>query len=189
MFISNTLAAADSPVDFDRLKAAAEHYLKASGMAYSILRATPLMDLMETLFGDPIALGQKPRIFGSGTNPISFIAIDDVASFAVRALRQPEAGNRIITVGGPEARTTREIAETVASVTGKPLAVRALPMPLLRAMKVVLRPFNPIFARRIEQMIVLDTSRQVIVMDETLGGFPVSLTRREPYVRRRYNAA
>lgn len=189
VFISNTLAAADSPVDFYRLKATAEEYLKASGMAYSILRAAPLMDLMVTLFGDPVAQGQKTLIFGSGANPISFIAIDDVASFAVRALRQPEARNRTITIGGPEAHTTRAIAETVASVTGNPLAVRALPMPLLRAMKVVLRPFNPIFARRIEQMIVLDTSQQVIAMDEILREFPVALTSLEPYVRRRYNVA
>lgn len=186
-FISNTLAAANSPVDFYRLKAAAEEYLKASGMTYSILRAAPLMDLMVTLFGDPIATGQKSRIFGSGTNPISFIAIDDVAGFAVRALRQPEARNRTIEIGGPEAHTTREIAETVARLTGKPLAVRVLPMPLLRTMKVALRPFNPLFARRIEQMIVLDTSHQVIAMDEVLREFPVTLTRLEFYVRRRYN--
>ena len=147
------------------------------------------MDVMVTLFGEPIAQGQKARIFGSGANPISFIAIEDVARFAVAALREPQARNRVITVGGPEARTTRQIAEMVAKVTGKPLAVRALPMPMLRVMKVVLRPFNPVFARRIEQMIILDTSKQQIAMDETLREFPVPLTRLEDYVQGRFRTS
>lgn len=189
VFISNTLAGADSPVDFYRFKAAAEEHLMSSDMAYTILRAAPLMDLMVTLFGEPIARGQKVRIFGSGRNPISFIAIDDVARFAVQALRQPAARNRILTIGGPDTHTTRQIAETVARVTGEPLAVRNLPMPLLRLMKVVLRAFNPIFARRIEQMIVLDTTRQEIAMEEVLREFPVELTSLEAYVRRRFNVA
>ena len=189
VFISNTLAAPDSPVDFYRLKAATEGYLQASGLDYTIIRAAPLMDLMVTLFGEPIAQGQTARIFGSGANPISFIAVEDVARFAVLALREPQARNRIITIGGPEARTTRQIAETVASATGKPVAVRTLPLPMLQVMKVVLRPFNPVFARRIQQMIVLDTSKQQIAMGETLREFPVPLTRLEDYVRGRYTVS
>lgn len=186
VFISNTLATPDSPVAFYRLKAASEAYLRDSGLGYTIIRAAPLMDLMVTLFGEPIAKGQTARIFGSGANPISFIAIEDVARFAVLALSDPSARDRVITVGGPEALTAREIAETVARVTRKPLAVRGLPMPLLKVMQVVLRPFNPVFARRIQQMIVLDTSQQQIAMDETLRDFPVPLTRLEDYVRTRY---
>jgi uncharacterized protein YbjT (DUF2867 family) len=189
VFISNSLARSDSPVDFYRLKAATEDYLKASGLDYTIIRAAPLMDLMVTLFGEPIAQGQTARIFGGGANPISIIAIEDVARFAVLALRDPRARNRTITIGGPEARTTRQVAETVARVTGKPLALRAFPLPMMRTMRVVLRPFNPVFARRMDQMIVLDTSAQRIDMGDILREFPVPLTRLEDYVRARYGAA
>ena len=188
VFISNTLAHPDSPVDFYRLKAATEEHLKASGMAYTIIRATPLMDGMVTLFGEPIAQGQTARIFGSGTNPISFIAIEDVARFAASALREPQARNRTLTIGGPEAHTTRQIAELVAQATGKPLAIRALPLPLLRAVRPVLRPFNPVFARRIAQMIVLDTSNQRVEMADMLREFSLLLTRLADYVEERYKA-
>lgn len=186
VFISNTLAAPNSPVDFYRLKFAAEDYLKASGLAYTIIRAAPLMDVMVFLFGEPIAQGQTARIFGSGTNPISFIAIENVARLAVLALRDQRARNRTLTIGGPATRTTRQIAETVAKTTGKPLAIRAFPLPMMRVMKVVLRLFNPVFARRIEQMIVLDTTNQQVNSADTLRDFPVPLTPLEDYIRARY---
>jgi uncharacterized protein YbjT (DUF2867 family) len=189
VFISNTLARPDSPVDFYRLKAATEEYLKTSGLAHTIIRAAPLMDGMVTLFGEPIARGQTARIFGGGTNPISFVAVADVARLAVLALRDPRARNRALTIGGPEARTTRQIAETVAQVTGKPLALRAFPLPMMRVMKLILRPFNPVFARRMEQMIVLDTTPQQVDAAETLRDFPLPLTRLEEYVRARYGGA
>jgi NADH dehydrogenase len=189
VFISNTLAQPNSPVDFYRLKAATEDYLKASGIAYTIIRAAPLMDMMVSLFGEPIAQGQTARIFGGGANPISFIASADVARLAVLALRDPRAHNRTITIGGPEARTTRQIAETVAKTTGKPLAIRAFPLPLMRVIRLILRPINPVFARRLEQMIVLDTTSQQVDSTDTLRDFPLTLTRLDDYVRARYGSA
>ena len=59
-------------------------------------------------------------------------------------------------------------------------------MPLMRVLRLVLRPFNPVFARRIEQMIVLDSTDQRVDSSAALRAFPLPLTSLDAYVQRRY---
>ena len=134
--------------------------MKASGIAYTIIRAAPLMDVMVFLFGEPIAQADRAHLRqrhqpdqlhrGRKRRP------PRRPRPARSACPQPHPHHR-----RSRTRSTRQIAETVAKTTGKPLAIRAFPLPMMRVMKLVLRVFNPVFARRIEQMIVLDTTSQL----------------------------
>lgn len=80
------------PVPFNQIKLAVEHYLQASGLAYTILRPSAFMEWHAHEFiGKPILDQGKVTIFGKGDNPRNFVAGEDVANFAVLALTDPKA--------------------------------------------------------------------------------------------------
>ena len=64
----------------------------------------------------------KATIYGEGKNKISWIAIKDVASFAVASLDNPAAKNRIIELGGPEALSPLEVVNIFETTKGKKFA-------------------------------------------------------------------
>lgn len=108
-------------------KAATERHLESSGMKYTILRASFFMEVwLSPALGFDHANG-KATIYGSGEKPVSWIAIDDVAAFAVATLRSPSAENRIIEVGGPEALAPNEVIGIFEKATGKRFDVTRVP--------------------------------------------------------------
>lgn len=191
VFTSNILARADSPVDYYRVKYDAEQYLRASGVPFTILRAAPLMETLVMLVGRQVATKGRGMVFGRGRNPISLVAIADVARVAVLALGEPATRGQALAIGGPEALTIRQVVETFARVLDRPIAVRSLPLPALRFLGVVLRPINPVASRRMAQMIVADTAPQVVDMTETLRLLPQAApaTRVEDFVRAHFAPA
>jgi len=96
------------------------------------------------------------------------------------------AGNRTIEVGGPENLTLNQVAEIFEKVAGRPASKSHMPLPVMRVMSVVMRPFNPALARQIAAGVFMDTADQTFDMSETLKLYPVKLTRLEDYVRRTY---
>lgn len=105
---------------------AADHYpteqaIKASGLEYTILRASWYA---ENLFGSlPQALQAGKWFTSARDGRISYLPRVDVARAAAGALISDKTGNRVLTVTGTEALTIREIAAIVSEVTGKPLEV------------------------------------------------------------------
>ena len=90
-------------------KRAVERRLKGSGMRYTILQASYFMEVWLTP-----ALGfdyaqRKVRLYGDGTNPISWISYRDVARIAAAAVDQPAAHNAVVELGGPQALSPREV--------------------------------------------------------------------------------
>ena len=85
------------------------------------------------------------------------------------------------------ADSTPAMAVTRSSIAS--IWIRAFPLPVMRVMRLTLRPTNPVFARRTEQMIVLDTTSQQVDPTDTLRDFPLILPRLEDYVRSRYGTA
>jgi uncharacterized protein YbjT (DUF2867 family) len=63
------------------------------------------------------------RIYGSGTSPVSWVSVRDVAEMCVRALRHPAAERRTIEVGGPEALSPLEVVARFEEIGGKAFKV------------------------------------------------------------------
>ena len=90
-------------------KRAVEQHLKDSGLAYTILQASYFMEVWLTpMLGFDFASG-KVRIYGDGTNPLTWVSYKDVARVAAAAVDQPAARNATLAVGGPEALTPLEV--------------------------------------------------------------------------------
>ena len=123
--------------DFDfplqSAKRAVEDRLRLGRMTYTILQPTCFM---EVWLGP--ALGFDPahgtaQIYGSGQNKVSWISFQDVAQFAVAALRNDRAAQAIVKLGGPDALSPLEVVQLAQQLTGRPIDVQHVPEEALRA--------------------------------------------------------
>jgi uncharacterized protein YbjT (DUF2867 family) len=162
VYVSSASARPDSPVEFFRLKAAAEQRLGASGIPYAIIRPTHLMETWARVLGQPLAQRSRAMVLGSGRNPVSFVAADDVARAAAHLADQDGEGYHI-DLGGPQALTIIEFNELIAATFE--LTVRRqtrLSAGMLRLASRILRPFNEITSRQLSFGALLDTQPQVV---------------------------
>lgn len=179
---------ADHPIDLFRSKFAAEEYLRAAGLSYTILRPTAFMELWLDIIGEPVVRRGRTTIFGGGNNPINFVSSGDVARFALLALEDPRARGQSIEIGGPENLTLMQLAEMVERVTGHSARKDHIPLPAMRLMRVLSRPIKPGFSRQVATAIMMDTRDMTFDPSATLARYPLSLTTLEEVVRRRYGS-
>jgi uncharacterized protein YbjT (DUF2867 family) len=187
VFTSVHDARADHPLEFFRIKFEVEEYLRASGLSHTILRPTAFMEFWAELVGQPIVMKGRTTIFGRGVNPVNFVSVADVAQFALIALDNPAARNQVIEVGGPENLSLVQVAATFERVIGRTGRKSHVPLPLMRALAVLTRPFAPTISRQIAAGVYMDTEDQRLDMTDTLKRFPVPLTRLEDVVRAQYS--
>ena len=129
VFISALGAQLDSPVPFLHGKARAEEYLRESGMNYTILQPNIFLEIWAgMLVAAPLIAGRPVTFIGDGDRKHSMISVADVAAFAVAVIDHPDARNRTIAIGGPEALSWRDVADRFAAVTGRPVEVRTVPI-------------------------------------------------------------
>ena len=186
VFTSMLDAGPNHPIDFFRIKIKIEGRLRESGMSYTILRPSAYMEFWAALVGEPIVKTGKTTIFGRGNNPINFVSADDVARYALIALEDPRARNQIIEIGGPENLTVNQVAELFEKLVGRPAQKSRVPLPMMRVMSAMMRPFNPAMSRQIGAAIVMDTADCTFDPSRTLKQFPVQLTKLEEYARAVY---
>jgi NADH dehydrogenase len=186
VFTSALLPEAFRAVDYFAAKFATEDYLRASGLTWTILRPTAFMETWAQVIGDPLVRTGSTRIFGSGRNPLNFVAVDDVAAVAVLTLDRPDALGASVDIGGPENLTLLDVAAIFERVTGRRGRRTHLPVPLLRVLATVLRPFNPVFARQLRAGALVATIPQPFDPAPMLARYPLRLTRLEEWVRSRY---
>jgi uncharacterized protein YbjT (DUF2867 family) len=115
--------------------------------------------------------------------------VDDVAHYVLVGLYHPGARNRVIEIGGPENLSPLEVAAAFERVGGRRAKRSHVPLPVMRAMGTVLRPFAPSAARLMAVAIHLNTTDQTFDPSPTLAEFPLRLTRLEELAKRRYGAA
>lgn len=149
-------AAPDHPMELFRMKYLAEQELRASGLAWTIIRPTASIETWAKIVGVPLIETGKTRLFGRGDNPINFVSADDVARFVELAAVDPALRGAVVEVGGPENLTFRQFAQAF-QVVGKVGAIRHVPLPLMRLLAVLLRPGQPSIARQIQAGVVMDT--------------------------------
>jgi uncharacterized protein YbjT (DUF2867 family) len=176
VYVSVFGAAPDGPGVLWTTKYRVEEYLKASGLTYTILRPGPFMEMWGSLLGGPVLAKGKTTVFGDGTNPINFVAVDDVAEFVLVALLDPNTANTTIDVGGPDNLTMDEVVAVYEDAGGTKAKVTHLPVGLMRTMSSVMKPFNPAMSRQVGAGACMATMPHACDMSETCARFGVTLT-------------
>ena len=177
----------DHPFDYARMKYSTEKYLKASGLSYTILRSGWYMEQNVHLYNGKSILGSgRTNLLGNGTKPRNFIAVRDVAQFAVRALIDPKLKNRTIDIGGPQNATNNQVAELYGKIAGITPQVSHMPPLMARVMSIVLKPFQP-GVSRIMYLYSLPDDAFCETFDPVplLAEFPMHLTTLEEFIRER----
>lgn len=146
-----------------------ENYLKGIGMNYTILQPDAFMDVYFAFMGsslpvegeiaplvnrpwkfmqnfyngvkDDIENGQIDMI-GDGQARHSFIAIDNVADFLVKAIDHPDMINVTQMIGGPQALSGMEVKSIFEKVLNKPLKIKKTPAVMMKVMGNVFSLFN-----------------------------------------------
>jgi NADH dehydrogenase len=169
------------------MKFRAEQELRASGLSWTIVRCAAFMETWVGLTGAPLLHGEKAMVFGRGRNPMNFVSAHDVAAYVEIALRDPSLRGSVLTVGGPENLTMRELVATFAELTGTQLRVRRFPRPMLRLGSHLLARRNPMLAGHMRGGVTVDTRDQRFDPSANLHAFPsVRLTTVKELIRRDY---
>ena len=183
-------AAPDSPLELGRVKYQVEQVLQASPLSWTIIRPTPSMELYVTLLAAPLLEHHKARIFGRGENPINFVSQRDVAAFIELALTDSRLHGQAIDVGGPENLSVNQLVQRFEELTGASGGEQHIPLPMLRAMSVVVRPFSSTLARQAKAAVVMDTTDMAFDDSETARSYPsIHPTSLEEVVRRDFEKA
>lgn len=171
ILISIKWAAPDSPMDLARMKWVAEEDLKATGLAWTILRPSCLMETWTMLLGRPLLKTGKTTIFGHGKRATNFVSALDLARFVELAVVDPRLRGQTIDVGARNL-TLDQFIETFAHAYGVQLNARHFPLPVMRVMAHAMRPFNLVMARHVQTGVVIHTRDTSFDAMETRRRFP-----------------
>jgi uncharacterized protein YbjT (DUF2867 family) len=194
-----------------RAKRLTEARLRESGLPYTVFRADAFMDVHFSMMGSDLpvqgaeaATVQRPfwfstrffqgvkhdmiqkgtaGVLGDGLARRSYVCIDDMAEFLVRAVGHPSSTNAVFDVGGPEALSQKEVVRTFEKVLGRPLVVKHAPAVIFRIGRYLLAPFSPAAANIMGLNYVSTYVDSVIDMTETARLFGVQLTSAEQFLR------
>ncbi len=140
----------DAPVDIFRVKWYIEDAIKRSGVPHVFLRPTSFMDVwVDQLIAGDIRKKGRATIFGDGSRVANYIAVEDVAEFAVRILAREEIVNEAIEVGGPSDISYNDVATLVERRLGSSGKRRHMPDIALKLLPPLVRPFSEVGARLI----------------------------------------
>lgn len=110
-----------SKITFEADHRLTEEAVKASGLAYTILRNAWYQ---ENLFMNlPQVLASGTWYTSAGQGKVSHIARQDCADALAAVLASDRVESKVYTLTGPEGLTTDEIAKFASDATGKPIAV------------------------------------------------------------------
>ena len=168
----------DLPFPLRDAKRTVERYLMSSGLDWTILRPS---FFMEVWLGPAVgfdAAAATATIYGDGTNPISYVALTDVAAFAVESLQHPAAHRATLEFGGPEAIAPLEVVRRFEKIGGRSFTVQHVPAEALAAQQVAATdPMQQSFCGLMRCVAQGDA----IPMEDVLEAFPIRLTTVEEY--------
>ena len=170
-------------VDFplQNAKREVERKLQESGLVYTILRPSFFMEVWLSPAVGFDAANAKAAIYGTGENPISWIAVQDVAKFAVACLDHPAARNATIELGGPDAMNPLQVVRLFEQATGRTFEVQLVPDEALQAQQAAATdPLQQSFSGLMRCYGLGDP----VDMSAHAQSFAVPLTSLEDYVRR-----
>src|SRR6516164_4648275 len=161
-------------------KRAVENRLKSKNFTYTILQPTYFMEIwLGPVLGFDCAHA-KAVIYGEGKNKISWIAIKDVASFAVASIDNPAAQNAIIQLGGPDDLSVLDAVGIFEEESGQTFELQNVPDEALRA-QIAAAPDS--LGKTFRGLMIGLNEVGTIDMKETLRNFPIQLTSVREYAR------
>jgi NADH dehydrogenase len=150
-------ATADHPMSLHRAKFAAEQALRESGLHFTIIRPTAFLETWTTIIGGPLEGKGRALVLGPGRNPINFVSVAEVARLVAHAVLNGGLDRDTVEIGGPENLSFVALAQRLIDARGGVGTIQHIPLPVLRAMSVLARPFSPSFARQARAAVVMNT--------------------------------
>jgi uncharacterized protein YbjT (DUF2867 family) len=172
VLVSVVGASAGHPIGLFRAEHAAEGSLRASGIPWTIVRATAFMETWTTIMSQPLYASGKIPVFGRGDNPVNFVSAADVAALADLAVTDPGQRGQVLELGGPDNLTFNQLAAIVQEITGLPGTVRHIPRPALQAMAWLTAAIKPALARQAHAALAMDTLDMTLDPIPTRRAFP-----------------
>jgi nucleoside-diphosphate-sugar epimerase len=113
-----------------------------------MLRPTAFMDVwIDELLAKDIRHKGVATIFGDGDRLANYIAVEDVAEFAVKILFRPEIVNEVVDAGGPSNVTQNQLASLLEQRLNVTAKRRHVPVALMRLLPPMVKPFNELASR------------------------------------------
>jgi uncharacterized protein YbjT (DUF2867 family) len=148
LYVSFRGLSQDAPVDIFRVKWYIEDAIRRSGVKHVMLRPTAFMDVwIDQMLVADISSKGAAMIFGDGTQVSNYIAVDDVAAFALKILAREEIVNEAIELGGPSNMSLNDLAALTEKRLGVTAKRRRIPVAAMKLLPTVVRPFNEVAAR------------------------------------------
>jgi uncharacterized protein YbjT (DUF2867 family) len=123
------------------IKRCTEVFLSESGLNYTILQPCGFLQGLIGQYAIPILEKQSVWVMGEAA-PIAYMDTQDIAKFAVRALKVPETENRTFPVVGSRAWGAYEIIRLCERLSGQESKITRMPIGLLRAVRNIARFFQ-----------------------------------------------
>jgi len=148
VYVSFRGATPDAPVDYFRLKWHIEDAIRRSQVPYVILRPTAFMETwIDGIMAAGIRKNGVTQIFGDGSAVSNYIAVDDVATFAIKVLARVDVVNEVIELGGPSDISLNNLAALVEKRLGVPSKRKHIPVIAMKLLGPIVKPFNEVAAR------------------------------------------
>src|SRR5215813_11279121 len=167
-------------------KRAVESRLRSKNFTYTILQPTYFMDIW---LGPALGFNHaraKAVVYGEGKNKISWIAIKDVASFAVASIDNPAAQNAVIQLGGPDDLSVLDAVGIFEQESGQTFELQNVPAETLRT-QIAAAPDS--LGKTFSGLMIGLNEVGTIDMKETLRYFPIQLTSLREYARQSLSMA
>jgi uncharacterized protein YbjT (DUF2867 family) len=149
-----------------------EKRIQKSKMIYTILRPTFFMEVWLSPHLGFDAANATATIYGDGANKISWIAIKDVAAFAVASLDNQSAQKTIIDLGGPEALSPLEVVKLFEEQNGRNFQLQFVPEAALKAQK---DSADDSLQQSFAALMLTYAGGAIVPMEETLKVFPLDI--------------
>jgi uncharacterized protein YbjT (DUF2867 family) len=171
VLVSVVGASPGHPIGLFRAKHAAEQTLRASGIPWTIVRATAFMETWAAIMARPLLTSGKILVFGRGDNPVNFVSATDVGALVERAAIGPGLRGRVLELGGPDNLTFNQVAKIVQQTTGRG-TVRHIPRAALHLMAMTAATLKPALARQARAALAMDTIDMSFDPAATRNAFP-----------------
>jgi NADH dehydrogenase len=172
VLVSIVGASPGHPLGLFRAKHAAEQMLRASGIPWTIVRATAFMETWATIMSQSLHASGKIPVFGRGDNPINFVSAADVGALTALGVTDPGLRGKVLELGGPDNLTFNQVAAIVQEITGLGGTVRHIPRPALQATAWLTAAIKPALARQARAALAMDTLDMTFDPTPTRRAFP-----------------
>jgi len=172
-----------------KAKGIAEEAIRQSGIPHTILRASILFGPQDNFTtGLAMLLTLAPGFLplpGRGKTLLQPLWVEDMATSLIWALDMPDTINQTFEVGGGEYFSLSQITELIMDVIKKRRALRAWPIPYMRALTVILEMAFPHFPASVFWLDYLAVNRTCAVdnVQRIFGLMPARFATHIDYLR------